>query len=117
TAWNNVVMLARFARSETLLIQGGSSGVGLAAVQIARRLFEGSVIVTASSEEKRQLCRDFGAAHAVDYRDPDWTTKVREITSGEGVDVILDGQAGPYTQPELDLLKPDGRLVLIASHL
>ena len=117
TAWNNVVMLARFARSETLLIQGGSSGVGLAAIQIARRLLEGSVIVTASSEEKRRLCRDFGAAHAVDYRDPDWATKVREITGGEGVDVILDGQAGPYTQPELDLLRPDGRLVLIASHL
>src|SRR5690606_34414870 len=55
TAWNNVVMLARFGKGETLLIQGGSSGVGLAAIQIVRRLFEGTVIVTASSEEKRQL--------------------------------------------------------------
>lgn len=117
TAWNNVVMLARFAKGETLLIQGGSSGVGLAATQIVRQLFDGTVIATASSEEKRRLCRDFGASDAIDYRDPDWTEQVRNATDGDGVDVILDGQAGPYTQPELDLLKPDGRLVLIASHL
>jgi len=117
TAWNNVVMLARFAQGETLLVQGGSSGVGLAATQIVRQLFAGTVIVTASSEEKRALCRAFGAAHAVDYRNPDWIDRVRDATEGRGVDVILDGQAGPYTQPELDLLKPDGRLVLIASHL
>lgn len=116
TAWNNVVMLARLAPGETLLIQGGSSGVGLAATQIACQLFDGTVIVTASSEAKRQLCRDFGAAHAVDYRDHDWSDQVRNATDGLGVDVVLDGQAGPYTQPELDLLKPDGRLVLIASH-
>lgn len=117
TAWNNVVLLARFAQGETMLVQGGSSGVGLAAIQIARQLFDGEVIVTASSAEKRQLCLDFGASHAVNYRDPDWTEQVRAATGGVGVDVILDGQAGPYTQPELDLLKSDGRLVLIASHL
>lgn len=117
TAWNNVVLLARYAAGETLLIQGGSSGVGLAAIQIAKHLFGGRVIVTASSAAKRQLCLDFGADHAVNYKDPNWTDQVRAATNGEGVDVILDGQAGPYTQPELDLLKSDGRLVLIASHL
>lgn len=117
TAWNNVVLLARFSEGETLFIQGGSSGVGLAATQIACQLFAGTVIVTASSAEKRQLCLDFGASHAVDYRDPDWADQVRAATGGQGVDVILDGQAGPYTQPQLDLLKSDGRLVLIASHL
>jgi len=117
TAWNNIVLLARFADKETLLIQGGSSGVGLAATQIARHLFDGTVIVTASTPEKRQLCLEFGASHAFDYRDPGWTDQVRAATGGQGVDVILDGQAGPYTQPELDLLRSDGRLVLIASHL
>ncbi|CAH1651952.1 NAD(P)H-quinone oxidoreductase [Chelatococcus asaccharovorans] len=116
TAWNNIIWLARLARGETLLIQGGTSGVGLAGIQIARHLRDATVIATAGTEEKRRVCVETGAHHAIDYRG-DWEGDVRRLTEGEGVDVVLDAQAGPYTQKQLDLLRPDGRLVFIASHL
>ena len=115
TAWNNVVWLGRLAEGETLLVQGGTSGVGMAAIQIGKQLFGATVIATASSEEKRAVCRDLGAAAAVDYRADDWTGQVRAAT-GSGIDVILDAQAGKTVQAHLDLLAFDGRLVLIASH-
>ena len=115
TAWNNIIWLARLAQGETLLIQGGTSGVGMAATQIARQLRNATVIATAGTPEKRQACLDIGAQHAVDYRS-DWESDVKRLTDNEGVDVVLDAQAGDYTQKQLDLLKPDGRLVFIASH-
>ena len=117
TAWNNVVWLGRLARGERLLVQGGTSGVGIAALQIARHLFDAETYATAGSEEKREVCRMLGASAAVDYHDGDWPEQVRTAAGGKGMDVILDGQAGPYTQKQLDLLDYDGRLVLIASHL
>lgn len=117
TAWNNVVWLGRLAPGETLLVQGGTSGVGLMAIQVARLLFDARVIATAGSAEKRAVCRDFGAHAAIDYRDPAFAEKVREAAGERGVDIILDAQAGATVQPHLDLLAPDGRLVLIASHL
>lgn len=116
TAWNNIIWLGRLAQGETLLIQGGTSGVGLAGIQIARQLRDATVIATAGSEEKRRVCLAAGAQYAIDYRG-DWESEVRRITGGEGVDVVLDAQAGDYTQKQLDLLKFDGRLVFIASHL
>ncbi|ARQ02671.1 NAD(P)H-quinone oxidoreductase [Pseudorhodoplanes sinuspersici] len=116
TAWNNVFWLGRLAHGETLLIQGGTSGVGLAAIQIARELRDATVIATAGTAQKRQVCLETGAHYATDYRG-DWESEVRRVTGGEGVDVVLDAQAGDYTQKQLDLLKPDGRLVFIASHL
>ncbi|HTN63886.1 MAG TPA: NAD(P)H-quinone oxidoreductase [Devosia sp.] len=116
TAWNNLIWLGRLAQGETLLIQGGTSGVGMAGIQIARELRDAKVFATAGTEEKRQVCLDIGAQAAIDYRG-DWPDDVRRLTGGEGVDVVLDAQAGPYTQKQLDLLKPDGRLVFIASHL
>ncbi|WP_319025413.1 NAD(P)H-quinone oxidoreductase [Rhizobium terrae] len=116
TAWNNLIWLARLGEGETLLIQGGTSGVGLAGIQIARQLRNATVYVTAGSEDKRKVCTDIGAEAAVDYRGA-WDEEIRKLTDGEGVDVILDAQAGPYTQRQLDLLKFDGRLVFIASHL
>jgi len=115
TAWNNIVWLARLASGETLLVHGGSSGVGMAAIQIARQLFGARVLATAGSEEKRVVCRDAGAETAFDYRG-DWDVQIRDHLSGSGVDIILDGQAGPATQRQLDLLNEDGRLVFIASH-
>ncbi len=115
TAWNNIIWLARLAQGETLLIQGGTSGVGMAATQVARQLRNATVIATAGTSEKRQACLDIGAQHAIDYRS-DWESDVRRVTNDEGVDVVLDAQAGDYTQKQLDLLKPDGRLVFIASH-
>lgn len=114
TAWNNIIWLGRLAQGETLLIQGGTSGVGLAGIQIAKVLRGATVIATAGTEEKRQVCLDTGATAAFDYRGA-WDDEVRTLT--DGCDVILDAQAGPYTQRQLDLLRPDGRLVFIASHL
>lgn len=116
TAWNNVVWLGRLAEGESLLVQGGTSGVGMAAIQIARKLRNASVYATAGTEEKLAVCRETGAQAAVNYKGP-WDDEIRSLTGGEGVDVILDAQAGPYTQRQLDLLKPDGRLIFIASHL
>ncbi|MCR5856248.1 NAD(P)H-quinone oxidoreductase [Mesorhizobium sp. J428] len=115
TAWNNIVWLARLGRGETLLVHGGTSGVGMAAIQIARQLFDARVLATAGSEEKRAVCRDIGTEAAFDYRG-EWDIGIRKHLSGSGVDIILDGQAGPATQRQLDLLNEDGRLVFIASH-
>lgn len=116
TAWNNVFWLGRIAEGETLLVQGGTSGVGMAAMQMARALRDATVIATSSSAEKRAVCADYGAQHTVDYREADWPDQVRALTGGRGVDVILDGQGGDYTPIEMGLLAADGRLVLIASH-
>uniref|UniRef100_UPI003101A8BE NAD(P)H-quinone oxidoreductase n=1 Tax=Neorhizobium sp. EC2-8 TaxID=3129230 RepID=UPI003101A8BE len=115
TAWNNLIWLARLSEGETLLIQGGTSGVGMAGIQIARHLRRAVVFATAGSLEKREVCLAIGAKAAVDYR-VSWDEEIRMLTDGAGVDVILDAQAGPNTQRQLDLLKVDGRLVFIASH-
>ncbi len=115
TAWNNVMWLGALAEGETLLVQGGTSGVGMAAIQMARALRGARVFATAGDEAKRQVCRDIGAEEALDYRGA-WDDEIREMTGGEGVDLVLDAQAGPYTQRQLDLLRYDGRVVLIASH-
>ena len=116
TAWNNVIWLGRLGEGESLLIQGGTSGVGLAAMQIAKKLRGSHVIATAGSPQKRAVCLAHGAAAAIDYHDRDWPQKVRDAAPAAGIDLILDGQAGDYTQPHMQLLAPDGRLVLIASH-
>jgi NADPH:quinone reductase-like Zn-dependent oxidoreductase len=116
TAWNNVFRLGRLAERETLLVQGGTSGVGLAAIQMARQLRDATVIATASSAAKRAVCQEHGAQHAVDYRASDWPEQVRALVGEPGVDVILDSQGGDYTPREMGLLAMDGRLVLIASH-
>jgi putative PIG3 family NAD(P)H quinone oxidoreductase len=116
TAWNNVFLLGRLAEGESLLIQGGTSGVGLAAMQMARHLRDARVFATAGTEEKRQVCLDHGCIAAVDYHG-DWSAALRDHVGEAGIDVILDGQAGTYVQQHLDLLAYDGRVVLIASHL
>lgn len=115
TAWNNVVWLGRLAKNETFLVQGGTSGVGMAAIQIARQLFDATVIATASSMEKRQICLDLGAHGAVDYQAGDWVEQVLALTA-DGCDLILDAQAGDTVNKHIGLLRYDGRLVLIASH-
>jgi NADPH:quinone reductase len=117
TAWNNLIWLGRLAQSETLLVQGGTSGVGMAAIQIARLLRDARVLATAGTDEKCRICREIGAEAAINYKTGDWAAQVRALTGGRGVDVVLDGQAGPYTERELDLLAEDGRVVLLASHL
>ena len=115
TAWNNVIWGGRLAQGETLLVQGGTSGVGMAAIQIARLVRDATVLATAGSDEKRRICLEIGAQAAFDYR-TDWDRQIRALTGEKGVDVILDAQAGSNTQRQLDLLAFDGRLVFIASH-
>jgi NADPH2:quinone reductase len=116
TSWNNVFLLARLAEGESILVQGGTSGVGMATIQLAKLLRGARIFATAGSEEKRRICLDLGAEIALDYRS-EWVGPLMAATEGRGVDVILDAQAGPYTDRELQLLAFDGRLVLIASHL
>lgn len=116
TAWNNVIWLGRLAQGETLLVQGGTSGVGMAAIQIAKQLRGARVIATAGSAEKRAVSLEIGADHAIDYR-ADWVAEIEAAIGKERVDVVLDAQAGAYTEKQLGLLAPDGRVVLIASHL
>lgn len=115
TAWNNLIWLARLGETESLLVQGGTSGVGMAGIQIARHLRNATVFATAGSEQKRDVCLAIGAKAALDYRGA-WADEIRSLTQDHGVDVILDAQAGPNTQKQLDLLTYDGRLVFIASH-
>jgi NADPH:quinone reductase len=116
TSWNNVILLARLSEGESILVQGGTSGVGTATIQIAKLLRRARIFATAGSEQKRRICRELGAEIALDYRS-DWVQLLLTATDDRGVDVILDAQAGPYTDRELQLLALDGRLVLIASHL
>lgn len=113
TVWANLVDLGRLKQGERLLVHGGSSGIGLTAIQFARHLGV-ECLVTVGSAEKARFCRDFGADHAIDYKQDDFVQKVKEITAGEGVDVVLDMVGAPYLQKNLSVLRRDGRLVLIA---
>ena len=117
TAWNSMIWLGRLAEGETLLVQGGTSGVGIAAIQIAKHLRGATVVATAGTDEKCRICLDIGAAAAINYKTQDWQAEIQAITDGRGVDVVLDGQAGPYTERQLSILAEDGRVVLLASHL
>jgi NADPH2:quinone reductase len=98
---------------ETLLVQGGSSGIGVTAIQMAKAL-GAKVVVTAGSDEKCAACLKLGADHAINYRSQDFVQEVTAITNGRGVDVILDMVAGDYVARELECLAEDGRLVIIA---
>lgn len=115
TAWNALALLGQLKIGETLLIQGGASGVGLAAIQIATHIHHAHIVATASSEEKRALCIAAGADHALDYRAADFEAQLHTLLP-DGCDVIVDAQAGPTTARHLDLLADSGRLVLLASH-
>ncbi len=113
TVWNNVFDRARLAPGETLLVQGGASGIGVAAIQIASALGN-PVFATAGTDEKCGACLGLGAAAAINYRSQDFVEVVRELTRGKGVDVILDMVAGDYVAREVESLAEDGRLVIIA---
>lgn len=113
TVWNNLVDRGRLARGETVLIHGGTSGIGLTAIQVARG-FDATVITTAGSPEKTAFCRSIGAQHAIDYRQQDFVAEVERITGGRGVDVVLDIVGGDYLPRNLRCLALEGRLLLIA---
>lgn len=113
TVYDNVFTRGRLKAGETILIHGGSSGIGYTAIQLAKQA-GATVITTAGSDDKCQFCRDMGADHTINYRKEDWPARVKELTGGKGVDVILDMVAGPYIQQNLNSLAFEGRLVQIA---
>ena len=113
TVWSNVFDRGRLQAGETLLVQGGSSGIGVAAIQIAKAL-GATVLVTAGSADKCAACIAIGADHAINYREADFAAEAKRLTGGRGVDVILDMVAGSYVAREIGCLAEDGRLVIIA---
>lgn len=113
TVWSNVFERARLQSGEVLLVQGGSSGIGVTAIQLARAR-GATVIVTAGSDDKCAACLGLGAHHAINYRTHDFAAEVLRITEGRGADVVLDMVAGDYVARELSCLAEDGRIVIIA---
>ena len=113
TVWSNVFGRANLAPCETLLVQGGTSGIGVAAIQIAKALGH-RVFATAGSEDKRAACEALGAERGINYRTEKFEDVVRDITAGRGVDVILDMVACDYLPREISALADDGRVVVIA---
>jgi NADPH2:quinone reductase len=112
TVWSNVFDRARLQPGESLLIHGGSSGIGVTAIQMAKAL--GSpVYVTAGSAEKCKFCEELGADKAINYKTEDFVAVIKEVSNNKGVDVILDMIGGDYTPRNLQALAEDGRLVLI----
>ena len=113
TVWSNVFDRGRLQAGEFLLVQGGSSGIGVTAIQLARA-WGATVIVTAGSDEKCAACNELGASHAINYKTQDFVAEVQRITNGRGVDVVLDMVAGDYVAREVECLAEDGRLLIIA---
>ena len=113
TVWSNVFDRGALQPGETLLVQGGTSGIGVTAIQMAKAL-GARVIATAGSADKCAACLKLGADHAINYREQDFAAEALRLTGGRGVDVILDMVAGDYVAREVDCLAEDGRLVIIA---
>lgn len=113
TVWQNVFEIARLQPGETLLVQGGSSGIGVTAILLAKAL-GARVIVTAGSDDKCAACVALGADAAINYRTQDFVEEAKRLTGGRGVDVVLDMVAGDYVGRELQCLAEDGRLSIIA---
>ncbi|BEI35681.1 MULTISPECIES: NAD(P)H-quinone oxidoreductase [unclassified Polynucleobacter] len=113
TVWSNVFQRGHLSKGETLLVQGGSSGIGVTAILIAKALGH-RVFVTAGSDEKCAACTQLGADLAINYKTQDFVEEIKKATNGKGVDVILDMVTGTYLQREIDCLADDGRIVIIA---
>lgn len=112
TVWNNVFDRCRLLPGESFLVHGGSSGIGTTAIQLARA-FGARVFATAGNAEKCRVCEELGADRAINYRDEDFVSVIKEMT-GAGVDVVLDMVGGDYIQRNIKVLAPDGRLCSIA---
>jgi putative PIG3 family NAD(P)H quinone oxidoreductase len=113
TVWHNVFERGRLRAGETLLVHGGSSGIGTTAIMLAKA-FHATVIVTAGSAAKCDACLRLGADVAIDYKAGDWAATVKTATEGRGVDVILDMVGGPYIAKNYEVAAPEGRIVSIA---
>ena len=114
TVWQNVFMIAGLRAGETLLVQGGSSGIGVTAIQLAKAL-GANVIVTAGSDEKCTACVAIGADYAINYRTQDFVAETKRLTGGAGAHVVLDMVAGEYVGREIECMADDGRLAIIAT--
>jgi len=113
TVWSNVFDRAGLQPGESLLVQGGTSGIGVTAIQLAKAL-GAKVLVTAGSDDKCAACLKLGADHAINYRTCDFAAEARRLTDGRGVDVVLDMVAGDYVAREISCLADDGRIAIIA---
>ncbi len=114
TVWANLFVHGRLARGESVLVHGGTSGIGVTAIQLARE-FGGTVYATAGTPAKCAACVELGAVAAIDYRDEDFAERIGELTQGVGVDVVLDIVGAPYFERNLKCLSMDGRLVEVAT--
>jgi NADPH2:quinone reductase len=114
TVWSNVFDRGQLSGEQSLLVQGGSSGIGVTAIQIARALGH-RVFATAGSADKCRACEELGAERAINYKTEQFEDVVKELTGGRGVDVILDMVGGNYLPREIKALADDGRLVFIAQ--
>jgi NADPH2:quinone reductase len=112
TVWSNVFDRGRLQPHESLLVHGGSSGIGVTAIQMAKAL-DSTVYVTAGSDDKCKFCENLGAAKAINYKTEDFTAVIKQITQNKGVDVVLDMIGGDYTARNLQVLTDEGRLVMI----
>lgn len=112
TVWSTVFMMSRLSAGETFLVHGGSSGIGTFAIQIAK-YYGAKVFVTAGADEKLAFCKDLGADVCINYKTEDFVARVKEETTGKGVDVILDNMGAGYLKRNLDSLNFDGRLFII----
>ena len=113
TVWSNVFERGRLQAGETLLVQGGTSGIGVTAIQLAKA-FGATVIATAGSDDKCAACLRLGADHAINYKTADFAAEVLRLTNQRGADVVLDMVAGDYVRREVECLAEDGRIVIIA---
>lgn len=113
TVWTNVFQRGKLQPGETILVHGGTSGIGTTAIQLARA-FGAHVMATAGSDAKCQACRALGAEHAFNYKTQDWVAEGKRATGGSGVNLILDIVGGDYIGKNLDLLAVEGRLLQIA---
>jgi NADPH2:quinone reductase len=113
TVWSNVFQRADLKEGESLLVQGGSSGIGVTAIQIAHALGH-RVFATAGTPDKCRACEDLGAERAINYKSEDFVAVVKELTGGKGVNVVLDMVGGDYVPREIDCLADDGRIAVIA---
>jgi NADPH2:quinone reductase len=114
TVWSNVFDRGRLQAGESFMVQGGTSGIGVTAIQMARAMGAGKVIATAGSDDKCKACLDLGAHHAINYKTQDFAEEAKKLTGGQGVDVILDMVAGGYIDREVKCVAEDGRIVIIA---
>jgi NADPH:quinone reductase len=114
TVWSNVFDRGRLQPGEAFMVQGGTSGIGVTAIQMAKAMGAGKVIATAGSDDKCTACVALGADHSINYKTQDFAEEAKKLTDGKGVDVILDMVAGSYVDREVKCVNEDGRIVIIA---